>query len=209
MHRRKPSSARKKKEEQKLRKAIKRGDLEPPPKPTRTQKKKGHLTRSVPTAAGESSKKLQSAFVKLPTSFLQQALSLASSLVLHRPIPKDASIFLDEDVDPSLDVLTCPKRPPWNFDMSKNEVEKGEEAVFRKWLAQTDKMVQQWQDLDKPPPPPADAEVLEDPTPEPILTSMPRSITYFERNIEVWRQLYVDPNLNLHLFNPFNHLGGE
>lgn len=68
--------------------------------------------------------------------------------------------------------------------MTKKEVEKNEEGIFKKWLTETDRLVEDWQkegeDRSEPDP---------DEPPEP-LTKMPRAPTYFERNIEVWRQLW-------------------
>jgi hypothetical protein len=69
--------------------------------------------------------------------------------------------------------------------MSKKEVEHNEEGVFKKWLAQTDGIVEQWERSREPEPPnPEESEERYDP---PVLA--PPSPTYFERNIEVWRQL--------------------
>ncbi|KAK0465576.1 P-loop containing nucleoside triphosphate hydrolase protein [Desarmillaria tabescens] len=147
MPRRKPTSTRQKKEEQQLKRAIKRGDVDPSslPKAKRTNRKKLHLGRSLPPP--ETSRKLQSAFVKLPPEFLQQAKSLASTLVLPRPIPTISAILsLQEYRYPGpLDTPTCPKRPKWRYEMSKEEVERNEEGLFKKWLKQTDMMVERWQ----------------------------------------------------------------
>lgn len=73
--------------------------------------------------------------------------------------------------------------------MSKKELEANEEGLFRKWLEQTDNLVLQWR-LNV-------AESLNNSAgiddinykkskAEP---RMPQSPTYFERNLEVWRQL--------------------
>ncbi|SJL06173.1 uncharacterized protein ARMOST_09509 [Armillaria ostoyae] len=190
MPRRKPTSTRQKKQEQQLRRAIKRGDVEPNtlPKPKRTNRKKTHLGRSLPPP--ETSRKLQSAFVKLPPEFLEQAKSLAASLVLPRPIPtRSAILSLQEYCFPApLDTLTCPKRPKWRYEMSKEEVERNEEGLFKTWLRKTDAIVERWQKSTE------NSKEKEDSDEEPEIrsppTSMPRSTTYFERNIEVWRQLW-------------------
>ncbi len=191
MPRRKPTSTRQKKQEQQLKRAIKRGDVEPNtiPKPKRTNRKKTHLGRSLPPP--ETSRKLQSAFVKLPPEFLEQAKSLAASLVLPRPIPtRSAILSLQEYCFPApLDTLTCPKRPKWRYEMSKEEVERNEEGLFKTWLRKTDAIVERWQGST------GNSNEKEDSDEEPEIrsppTSMPRSTTYFERNIEVWRQLCV------------------
>ena len=65
--------------------------------------------------------------------------------------------------------------------MSKNEVEKNEEGLFKKWLDQTDQVLKEWVDSGS--------------SPSGVVTSgqggdvMPRAPTHFERNLEVWRQL--------------------
>ncbi|KAF8922015.1 hypothetical protein CPB85DRAFT_1465006 [Mucidula mucida] len=171
----KPTSTTKKKEDQKLRRAIKRGDVEPLQKSRRLKGRK-------------ASRKLQSAFVKLSPSFLQETLALSASLILPRPIPESNSILLDNESE-SVGVLSCPQRPPWNFKMSKAELENGEKSVFLKWLNNTDDLVQKWQDATQV------DDIVENSDPElppsrPPVTAMPRSTTYFERNIEVWRQLW-------------------
>ncbi|KAK0198849.1 P-loop containing nucleoside triphosphate hydrolase protein [Armillaria mellea] len=190
MPRRKPTSTRQKKQEQQLRRAIKRGDVEPNslPNPKRTNRKKSHLGRSLPPP--ETSRKLQSAFVKLPPEFLERAKSLAATLVLPRPIPtRSAILSLQEYCFPApSDTLICPKRPKWRYEMSKEEVERNEEGLFKTWLRKTDAIVERWQKS------PENSKDEEDSDEQPEIrslpTSMPRSTTYFERNIEVWRQLW-------------------
>ncbi|KAJ6621206.1 hypothetical protein B0H10DRAFT_2019215 [Mycena sp. CBHHK59/15] len=180
--RRKPTSTNKKKAATKLKRAVKRGDVPPPPKQSANPKK----FRGPPVSdAVQSSRKLQSAFITLPPLFLEQTRVLAATLPLSRPIPNHSSViaYNDFDVDST---LTCPRRPKWKFDMSKIEVEHNEEGLFRKWLAQTDELVEKWQ---KPAPvleAPANSDHEIPPPPQ----SMPRSTTYFERNLEVWRQLW-------------------
>ncbi|KAG7452301.1 P-loop containing nucleoside triphosphate hydrolase protein [Guyanagaster necrorhizus] len=189
MPRRKPTSTRQKKQEQQLKRAIKRGDVDSNsvPKQNPTKRKKSHLVRSLPPS--ETTRKLQSTFVKLPPEFLEQAKFLAATLVLPRPIPTSSAILsLQEYRFPApLDTLSCPKRPKWRYDMSKEEVERNEEGLFNKWLTQTDAMVERWQKN-------TENWREEDGNEEPKIqappTSMPRSTTYFERNIEVWRQFW-------------------
>ena len=71
--------------------------------------------------------------------------------------------------------------------MSKTEVEKNEEGLHRKWIGQMDQIVEEWQ---KGPSDHFECDVEDDDKPQKVLR-MPRSPTYFERNLEVWRQLYV------------------
>lgn len=65
--------------------------------------------------------------------------------------------------------------------MSKSEVEKNEEAWFKKWLDQTDQVLNEWVDRGLPSSN-GDADSGGE-------TVMPRAPTHFERNLEVWRQL--------------------
>lgn len=201
--RKKPTSTRQKKADLQLKRAIKRGDIEAPEAKKNPRKSKAH--RRGPTGnligsaadpatltAIQSARRLQSAFVTLPPKFLEEAKLLASELPLQRPIPNEASLFADtyrHDTADSIAELSCPHRPKWRFDMTKKEVERNEEGLFKKWLEQTDAAVQAWQNPESTP---VEGEqnvqevtVLEE------SRTMPRSPTYFERNIEVWRQLYV------------------
>jgi hypothetical protein len=178
--RRKPTSTRQKKADQQLKRAIKRGDI-PPPEiknavPHHRKPRLGPTGQPLGTNAVESAQKLQSAFIKLPPRFLEETKAIASNLPLARPILTQESIFhdFDHDGDPSMEPLSCPKRPKWRFDMSKLEVERNEEGLFKKWIAQTDEALEKWQNKVDPPEP---------------ATAMPRSPSYFERNLEVWRQL--------------------
>lgn len=194
MPRRKPTSTRQKKASIQQKRAVKRGDI-PPPDPKQTQNHRrhhGNAARSVPGAEQESARKLQSAFLKLPQSFLEETKMLASQLPLPRPIPDDAAILKDYslsgDSGERTESLTCLRRPKWRFDMSKLEVERNEEGVFKKWLAQTDDLLEKWQTIG---PKLSDEENEDaDNIPKPLST-MPRSPSSYERNLEVWRQLYV------------------
>ncbi|KAI0785451.1 P-loop containing nucleoside triphosphate hydrolase protein [Irpex lacteus] len=148
MQRRKPASAKQRKAQLQQKRAIKRGDVSPPPpgKPDKRRKGKGkpliHDPEAGPSgraiAAAESSRRLQSSFVKLSAEFLEETKRLAANLPLPRPIPRR---LLTKSTDPAVDKreqLTCLKRPKWRYEMSKKEVEKNEEGLFKKWLDQTD-----------------------------------------------------------------------
>lgn len=209
MPRKKPTSTNQLKAERQLKKAIKRGDA-PPPDPLAKKSKrprKGHSNRvaAVPGVPGaslnsqnaiETSRKLQSTFIRLPPRFLENTKMLANTLILPRPIPQEAALLNNSktggDNNGLVSQLTCPKRPKWRFDMSKTEVEKNEEGLHRKWIAQMDQFVEDWQkgpiesvDMNNTEDGEEEDEKLEKPL------RMPRSPTYFERNLEVWRQLYV------------------
>jgi hypothetical protein len=169
--RRKPTSTRQKKADQKLRRAIKRGDAPPPepksvsrPGPSRLRGKAAKI-RSTQI---ESVRRLQSAFMKMPPEFLEKTKIIASTIPVARPIANANVLYSVGQVSQDLPRLTCPRRPKWRFDMSKKEVEHNEEGLFKKWLEQADKDFQAWQE-----------------------SAQSESPSYFERNVEVWRQLYV------------------
>jgi len=202
MQRRKPASAKQRKAQLQLKRAVKRGDA-PPPDPKKTHHRKHKSARLGPTGrllgspanatAIASSRRLQSSFIKLPPHFLEETKNLASILALPRPIaPLVAALgnlatstgqFTNLN-DVKHEQLTCPRRPKWRYDMTKKEVEKNEEAIFDKWLAQTDSLVADWlqHGVGKD-----DDREREETRSQQV--EMPRSPTYFERNIEVWRQL--------------------
>jgi len=176
--RRKPTSTRQKKADQQLKRAIKRGDVALEAKKTVPHHRKprlGPTGQPIGPSVVESSQKLQSAFIKLPPRFLEETKATASNTLLARPIlPQKAIYDLDHNDDPNVQPLSCPKRPKWRFDMSKLEVERNEEGLFKKWIAQTDLTLEERQSKADPPGP---------------AHPMPRSPSYFERNLEVWRQL--------------------
>ncbi|KDQ63256.1 hypothetical protein JAAARDRAFT_188849 [Jaapia argillacea MUCL 33604] len=199
MPRRKPASAKQHKAELQLKRAIKRGDA-PAPEPTKRPHRK---PRRGPTGstigpdrsqsdlrAIESAKRLRSSFIKLSPQFLAETKVLAANVVLERPVPPEAAIFPDfraDDGGLKEDQLTCMRRPKWRYDMTKKEVEKNEEGLFAKWLQQMDDVVEGWRD-------PGDPDEGKDANPKDIPVAeelkMPRSPTVFERNLEVWRQLW-------------------
>ena len=171
--------------------AIKRGDVSPPPAKRNLKQKRRHLASrsaiagTVDAQAVVSSRKLQSTFIKLSPTYLEKSRLTAAKQPLPRPLPPSVAVFNPDELDQSNEgdaqKLSCPKRPKWRYDMSKNEVEKNEEALFKKWLDQTDQILKEWVDHG---PPPSDGETNNQ---DEIV--MPRAPTYFERNLEVWRQL--------------------
>ena len=202
MPRRKPISAKQKKAQLQEKRAIKRGDISPPPPPSKAEQRQRRQRRPITAesstqsarsvAATESARRLQSAFVKLPKAFLDETRRLAADLPLARPISSDSAVETDvprlpQDTADSADrakQLSCPKRPKWRYEMSKKEVEKNEEGLFKKWLDQTDMLINAWHDAN------AD-DASSDGTQNP--ERMPSAPTSFERNLEVWRQLWVKP----------------
>ena len=194
MPRRRPISGKQKKEQQQIRRAIKRGDPSPA-KPT-NQLPRGHKrVRAVligklgnSDVVTTSARKLQSVFIKLPQTFLEETEAVASTAPLFRPISYKVAHshdFANDGSTTELGILSCPKRPKWRFDMFKKEVEHNEEGFFKKWLAQTDELVERWQKGRKSEP--LGSEDAQEFYGKPL--AGPPSPTYFERNTEVWRQL--------------------
>ncbi|XP_006275314.1 guanine nucleotide-binding protein-like 1 [Alligator mississippiensis] len=76
------------------------------------------------------------------------------------PVP-EASLELDiEDIYKSGSVLDFPKRPPWNYQMTKEQLLAREEKCFRDYLEGI------------------------------YSTYQPSQLSYFEHNLETWRQLW-------------------
>jgi hypothetical protein len=190
MQRREPASAKQRKAQLQLKRAVKRGDIPPPDPQKRLQK-----TKSRKRNVDAPSRRLQSSFIKLPPRFLEETKSLAATITLSRPIDPAVAVFDDQVIsheqytNPGVtndDWFTLLKRPKWRFDMTKEGVEKNEEGLFKNWLARTDGLVEEW--VKRVEETGSDTDTTKVPG-KPIL-EMPRSPTYFERNIEVWRQLY-------------------
>ena len=189
--RRKPTSTRQKKADQQLKRAIRRGDVpqpEPKKNPHHRKSRIGQTGNSDNASLVESAKKLQSTFIKLPPKYLEETKLLASTLPLFRPIPNEKTTFKSFHIEDDLQsaVLTCPKRPNWRFEMTKLEVERNEEGVFKKWLAQTDQLLEEWQNREA-------GDIT--------TTAQLCSPSYFERNLEVWRQLYVWIYVHIAIFS--------
>ncbi|KAG6837674.1 hypothetical protein H0H93_004950 [Arthromyces matolae] len=204
MPRRKPTSTRQKKADTQLKRAIKRGDVAPPEPQKKTRRPKvrrgptgsiiGSASDPTHAAAAQAARRLQSSFLKLSPKFLEETNSLASKLPLCRPIQNTKTVYSPGPML-SENKLTCPRRPKWHFDMSKKEVEHNEEGVFKKWIDQTDGLVFDWQNesnsqLQGPVAQNDNECILSDENTEKEPDEMPRSTTYFERNLEVWRQLW-------------------
>lgn len=113
--------------------------------------------------------RLESRFLRLPLELIQHYQNISATQELIRPIPAQLSYCLSQDVA-SVEIanLNCPKRPKWNFDMTKKEVERNEEVYFEKWLAQTDSALSTYSST---------------------LGGTP-SPSFYERNLQVWRQLW-------------------
>ncbi|KAG9119585.1 hypothetical protein FRC07_005333 [Ceratobasidium sp. 392] len=182
MPRRKPFSAKQRKVQLQEKRAIKRGDL-PVPVPEKTNKKPKRGMRP-PTdndaalAAAARTRMLVSSFLKPSAEFLEASKKAAATEVLVRPVP-ETSRLLNVGVGNEGEGLVCPRRPKWRYEMSKKEVEKNEEGLFAKWIAQTDETINTWRQ----------ANIIPATTPDSGSGILPAP-TYYERNLEVWRQLW-------------------
>ena len=190
MARKKPASAKQRKAQLQEKRAVKRGDL-PAPEPSRPRPKRpGHGRAPEPRDPNQvdkiqAARKLQSAFLKPSAPFLEMSKHLAASIHLPRPIPDTArcpsSLILSDEVlatfDAITDELTCPKRPKWRFDHTKKEVETNEERTYEVWMQQTSTKMEKWRGADL------------EPSEENVLSGQVKSPSYFELNLEVWRQL--------------------
>ncbi|KAF5388525.1 hypothetical protein D9757_004670 [Collybiopsis confluens] len=183
MPRKQPSSARRKKEELQRNRKIKRGEILPAVEPKSKSKSRPRATASIiasTSASVQSSRKLQSSFARLPQHFLDSTRELASTVPLPRPVPPEAAILAESYAEEAQgEPLTCPRRPKWRYDMSKKEVESNEDGLFKKWLNQTDQALKKWCTTSEG----SDQKNAE----EDLLLRAPPS---FERNLEVWRQLW-------------------
>lgn len=169
MPRKKPISGKQKKEQTQAKRARKRGD-EDAPAPTRKNARPPLAPgRSAPSSG--LTQRLESRFVALPPGFLERTRDLAFAEALPRPLPPASALFPLDLVTRPAPGLAVPSRPRFRYGQTKKEVEKNEEGVFRKWLAQTRGVVQDWMEDDDE-------------------RGWPRSPSWFEANLEVWRQLW-------------------
>jgi hypothetical protein len=114
---------------------------------------------------------------------------------LPRPISADAPYFPLELLEPALamkEALSIPRRPKWKYEQTKKEVEANEAGLFKKWLVAADEAVERWRAIAQRGPGEEAAEPDEDAPSSSSSFSIqwPRSTTYFERNLEVYRQLW-------------------
>ena len=192
MTRKKPFSNKQRKVQLQEKRAIKRGDVSPPPPARRNLKQKRRPLASRSAAAGTvdaqavaSSRKLQSTFIKLSPAYLEKSRFIAAKQPLPRPLSPTVAVFSPDGLDQSNEgrppKLSCPKRPKWRYDMSKTEVEKNEEGLFKKWLDQTDQVLNEWVNHG--------SSLADGDTGNGNEFVMPRAPTHYERNLEVWRQL--------------------
>lgn len=206
MHRRKPNSAKQRKAELQIKRAVKRGDLPPEaaakknPPTSKRGRGGGRLHVRQTDINADASRRLESSFVKFSPSFLEEAKLKAASIKLSRPIHRDKCVYPLQTVNvigdhqqsksPKSSPTVCVlKRPKWNYEMSKKEVEKNEEGVFKRWLTETDRLLATQTQMYNQ----TDTSRIQSDTVEGDndLRAMPHASPLYERNLEVWRQLYV------------------
>lgn len=217
--RKKPNSAKQKKAALQDKRAAKRGDVDQPQTTARsgtaarsgknaTVGVKSHLARSDgDSSAANKVKALQSRFLKLSPIYLARTQAIAFNVPLPRPIPAESVIYQDiasRDAPPELLArLACPRRPKWRYGMTKKEVERNEEGLFVKWMDEMQDVMSEYlsladQDVNTAEPAStgtstplttrrAVAQVSTDPA---DLARPIRSPSYYEQNLEVWRQLW-------------------
>jgi hypothetical protein len=177
MRRRKPASAKQRKAQLQEKRAIKRGELLPKPlQPKSTLR--GRTSYTTQNENVKAARKLQSAFMKPSPSFLDISKRIAATFPLQRPLQFE-NMYPPANLLSAADDLDCPRRPKWRYDMTKKEVEINEEREFDVWLGATKSKVAAWRGMD-----------LES-TEEHILSEKIKSPSYFELNLEVWRQLWA------------------
>ncbi|KAF8514634.1 P-loop containing nucleoside triphosphate hydrolase protein [Hysterangium stoloniferum] len=202
MPRRKPASSKHRKAELQFKRAVKRGDIPAPPPQLKLSRGKKLSRREIVGGSAitkarrdPSFNHLQSTFLKVEPLFLAASKVIASTVLLTRPLPPEIAALSVDDVGLSTNdkfgsQLTCPKRPKWRFDMAKKEVEANEEAIYQKWLVEIDDTIGAWRaSRGIPSSATQEASTTRD-LPLSNKNDLLGSPTYYERNIEVWRQLW-------------------
>ncbi|OBZ88990.1 Guanine nucleotide-binding protein-like 1 [Choanephora cucurbitarum] len=115
-----------------------------------------HATPSDFSHTPSRSTKLVSVFERLSSVEIEREKQ-KSMQPLHR-LPKDNLEIQPEEFNQTIEF---PKRPAWNYEMSKEQVEQREQESFDSWMKQIEETYGQDQQL-----------------------------SWFERNLEVWRQLW-------------------
>ncbi|OWZ64338.1 hypothetical protein AYX14_02930 [Cryptococcus neoformans] len=189
MPRKTPISNKRRKEQLLVKRALKRGDISVEDHDAiRTQQKLKTEKRGPGVVAARSgglvdttSRKLQSKFIALSADYVVRTRNLAYALPLQRPLAPESAVFpleILQDRDAKRR-LKCPSRPKFRYGQTKVELEKNEEGVFKKWLKDIEEVVHEWVDGDE-----EQVHVGES------IHQVPRGPTWFETNLEVWRQFW-------------------
>jgi hypothetical protein len=194
--------------------AVKRGELDPseirvsthitvadagPSGGSRYARTGGSMSRTsrkaTPTAIkdkGMHTTRLVAEFIGLTPEYLHETRDEAYRTILPRPIPQGCETFpvklLHRDATSGgrymQGRLVCPTRPKFRYDMTKEEVERNEEEYHARWMKGTEEIVHCWLSAGSAP-----HSVEDDTTPRTGGGLARRSPTWFETNLDVWRQL--------------------
>lgn len=147
---------------------------EEPYKPKRVPKPKpSHRTKPPRSKPSAPRLALQSRFVTVPRQYVKKARVEALSAPLRRPLQDDSAVFSPLLVtDPNAADLCLPARPPFEPGQTKSQVEQNEENKFSTWLAETERTIATW----------VKGEMDGN-------SAWTHSPTWYETNLEVWRQL--------------------
>ncbi|ORX89210.1 P-loop containing nucleoside triphosphate hydrolase protein [Basidiobolus meristosporus CBS 931.73] len=166
-HRRKPFSAKQKKNQLQEKRARKRDQGNSDDEPERDHANNEHqsveeLEKKLSTQPKSSrskeptSSRLRSVFEKMTPAQIKINKELSMQPLVR--LPKEALEVSLEETYPK--ILDFPKRPSWSYQMSKNALETREKEYFEEWL-------------------------------EKIYSEFPvDQLSFFEHNLEVWRQLW-------------------
>ncbi|KAI0308134.1 hypothetical protein B0F90DRAFT_1621823 [Multifurca ochricompacta] len=189
MHRKKPVSGKQHKAQIQAKRARKRGDIDSVHDKSNPPPAGSGLSNSRAVISTQRQLGLESSFIRIPSALLEQGKAIAASVPLPRPIRRAAAIWAlhsgripSEQESQMRAQIVCMCRPRWRYEMSKKEVEKNEAGLFTKWLEKSDALVEEW----------VSAAVAEKQQSLERLdhNTMPLSPSIFERNLEVWRQLW-------------------
>ncbi|WRT70647.1 uncharacterized protein IL334_007645 [Kwoniella shivajii] len=194
MPRRKPASAKHKKQKLQDKRALKRGEVteeEHAKKLSSLNKHYGRIRINTSKSGGpanEDSVKLQSKFVGLSSDYLSRTRDLAYTIKLQRPLSDESASFplellMNRDEECR---LSCPSRPKFKYGQTKKEVERNEEGLFKKWLKTTEDIIQSWIDDEQQ----SKGDESDKSSEQDQIDEIPRGPTWFETNLEVWRQLW-------------------
>ncbi|WWC72532.1 uncharacterized protein I206_106494 [Kwoniella pini CBS 10737] len=179
--RRKAQSGKHKRQKLLDKRALKRGELtiEEHSNGLYQLNEKYGRVRTLPSKSGgvnpnSSSIKLKSRFYGLSSDYLDKTRNLSFEYILERPLSFESSIFpleilTERDIEGKLE---CPIRPKFKIGQTKKEVERNEEGYFKKWLINTNEIMREYIDSQE------EDEIW------------PRGPTWYETNLEVWRQLW-------------------
>lgn len=182
-------SAKQKRAQLQDKRALKRGDLDLSevriPSMKVAPRSRSHMRTSALT--GSDPRKLQSRFMTLPPDYVERTRNLAYGVTLERPLRPETARWDPRVMQRDKGRLTCPARPKFRVGATKKEVERNEEGWFTKWLDHTEGIVREWVDGEDERENAEGEDEGEGEGEKPAV--WPRSPSWFEVNLEVWRQL--------------------